>query len=145
MTSREPYPNLASSRVESTFAESTSPLSAPHNRVLERRRRRSDRTRVVRIACTIVNILCGLFAVVLVSRIVLVIGEANSANGVASFVRGFSSAVSLGFDDLFTPDSVKFQVLLNSGLAAIAWLAFGALVTTLIRRLALPDSGEVVR
>jgi hypothetical protein len=57
--------------------------------------RRWDRARAVRIVCTIVNVLCGLFAVVLVAQIILVVGGANSANGVASFVRGFSSAVSL--------------------------------------------------
>jgi hypothetical protein len=87
--------------------------------------------------CTIVNVLRGLFAVVLVAQIILVMGETNPANGVASFVPGFSSAVSLGFDNLFTPASVKTQVLLNDGFAAIVWLAFGAVVTTLIRRFAL--------
>jgi hypothetical protein len=51
-------------------------------------------------------------------------GEANPANGVASFVLGFSSAVSLGFGDLFTPDSEKFQILLNNGFAAIVWMAY---------------------
>ena len=83
--------------------------------------------------------MCGLFAVVLVAQIVMVMGEANPANGVASFVRDFSSAVSLGFDNLFTPANVKFQVLLNDGFAAVVWLAFGAVVTTLIRRFALPS------
>jgi hypothetical protein len=115
------------------------------DQALDRQRRRGTRTRMVRTVTTIVNVLCGLFAVVLVAHIVLVIGEANPANGVASFVRGFSSAVSLGFDDLFTPADVKFQVLLNYGFAAIAWLAFGAVVTTLIRRFALPDPSELVR
>jgi hypothetical protein len=100
---------------------------------------------MVRIVCTIVNVVCGLFAVVLVAQIVMVMGAANPANGVASFVRGFSGAVSLGFDNLFTPASVKFQVLLNDGCAAIVWLALGAVVTTLVRRLALPSRRELVR
>ena len=100
---------------------------------------------MVRIVCTIVNVLCGLFAVVLVAQIVMVMGEANPANGVASFVRGFSSAVSLGFDDLFTPADAKIRMLLNYGFAAIVWLAFGAVVTTLIRRFALPNPRELLR
>jgi hypothetical protein len=112
---------------------------------LDRHQRRSDRTRTVRIICTIVNVLCGLFAVVLVAHIVMVMGEASPANGVASFVRGFATAVSLGFNDLFTPADMKFQVLLNDGFAAIVWLAFAAVVTTLIRRFALPNPGELMR
>jgi hypothetical protein len=99
---------------------------------------------MVRVVCTIVNVLCGLFAVVLVAQIVMVMGEANPANGVASFVRGFSSAVSLGFDDLFTPANLKVQALLNFGFAAIVWLALGAVVTTLIRRFALPNQAELI-
>jgi hypothetical protein len=149
MRSREPSPNLASDQVEPRLVESPSPLAAPHNQAqdqaLDRQQRRSDRTRMVRIVCTIVNVLCGLFAVVLVAHIIMVMGEANPANGVASFVRGFSTAVSLGFGDLFTPDNAKFQVLLNYGFAALVWLAFGAVVTTLIRRFALPNSRELMR
>jgi hypothetical protein len=40
---------------------------------------------------------------VLAANIIMVLGEANPANGMASFVRGFAAAVSLGLDDLFTP------------------------------------------
>jgi len=39
---------------------------------------------------------------------------------------------------------VKVQVLLNYSLAAILWLAFGATVTTLIRRFALPKPRELM-
>lgn len=149
MTSRETFPNGAPDQVEPPRVESPSPLAVPHNQAqdqaLDRQRRRSDRTRMVRIVCTIVNVLCGLFAVVLVAQIVMVMGEANPANGVASFVRGFSSAVSLGFDDLFTPADAKIRMLLNYGFAAIVWLAFGAVVTTLIRRFALPNPRELLR
>jgi hypothetical protein len=141
MRSRELSPSLAADQVEPPLVESPSPLA----QALDRQQRRSDRTRTVRIVCTIVNVLCGLFAVVLVAHIVMVVGEANPANGVASFVRGFSTAVSLGFNDLFTPDNAKFQVLLNYGFAALAWLAFGAVVTTLIRRFALPNPRELMR
>jgi hypothetical protein len=134
---REVYQNVAPGRIEPTQAE------AP-DQVMDGRQRRWDRTRMVRIVCTIVNVVCGLFAVVLFAHIVMVMGEANPANGVASFVRGFSAAVSLGFNDLFTPSNVKVQVLLNEGFAAIAWLALGAVVTTLIRRFALPSRRDFV-
>ncbi|WIV53832.1 hypothetical protein [Amycolatopsis nalaikhensis] len=100
--------------------------------------RRWTRIWQVRPACTIVHIICGTFAVVLLARIVLVMGDANPANGIAAFVRGWSGAVSLGFEDLFTPASAGARTLLNDGLAALAWVGLSALVTTLIRRLALP-------
>jgi hypothetical protein len=149
VTSREPSPILAPGQVELTQTESPSPRAAPHNQAqnqaLDRQQRRSDRTRTVRIVCTIVNVICGLFAVVLVAHIVMVMGEANPANGVASFVRDFATTVSLGFNDLFTPADVKIRVLLNDGFAAIVWLAFGAVVTSLIRRFALPNPRELMR
>ena len=111
----------------------------------DRERRRWDRIRMVSASCTIINVLCGLFAVVLVAWIIMVIGEANPANGVAGFVRGFAAAVSLGFDNLFTPADVKARVLVNDGLAAITWLGIGALTTMLIRRLALPSPTGLTR
>lgn len=104
----------------------------------DRDRRRWNRTRAVGLICTIINIIGGLFAAVLAAHIVMVLGEANPSNGVASFVRGFASAVSLGFDSLFTPTSPKTAVLLNDGLAALVWLGLAAVVTMLVRRFALP-------
>jgi hypothetical protein len=88
---------------------------------------------------------CGIFAVVLAVHIVLVLGEANQGNGFASFIDSFSKAVSLGLRDLFVPDNPKVRTFLNDGVAAIAWLAIGALLTYLIRRLALPGPRRVQR
>ncbi len=103
--------------------------------------RRWDRARRVRTACTLIHVTCVLFAVVLVAQIVMVIGDANAANGVATLVRGWSATVSLGFDDLFTPSSQAVRTFLNNGLAAIVWLGLGAVTTALIRRLTLPGPG----
>jgi len=139
---RELFQNVGPGRVEPTPAVGPSPPAETLDQALDRQQWRWDRARMVRIVCTIVNVICGLFAVVLVAHIVMVMGEANPANGVASFVRGFSAAVSLGFNDLFTPSNVKVQVLLNEGFAAIVWIAVGAVVTTLIRRFALPSRPE---
>jgi hypothetical protein len=108
-------------------------------------RREWDRARSVQVTCTIITVLCGLFAAVLAARIIMVIGGANPANGVAAFVRGWSDGVSLGFGNLFTPANATARVFLNDGLAAVVWLGFGALVTTLIRRLALRGPAEVGR
>jgi len=132
-----PDPSL----VEPAPADRPSPLAEAD----DREQRRWNRTRAVRTICTIVNIICGVFAVVLAANIIMVLGEANPANGVASFVRGFASAVSLGFDNLFTPANAKTQVLLNDGLAALVWLGLAAVVTMGIRRFALPGPRRPLR
>jgi hypothetical protein len=139
MTRPDAYPHA-----DRDPAEPTSPTSWAA--VTEHRdRRRPDRARTVQVTCTIVRVVCGLFAVVLAARIVMVIGSANPANGVAAFVRAWSDGVSLGFGNLFTPANATARVVLNDGLAAVVWLGFGALVTTLIRRLALRGPAEVGR
>lgn len=109
----------------------------------DREQRRWDRDRTIRVACTIITAVCGLFAVVLVAEIIMVIGSANPANGVAAFVAGWSNGISLGFDNLFTPANAIVRVLLNDGLAALVWLGFGTVVTTLIRRLVLPGPDRI--
>ena len=97
----------------------------------------AKRVRTVRKVCTAITFVCSLFAVILAIQIVLVLAEANPDNGVASFVEGFSGAVSLGFDGLFSSDSPKAAVLFNYGAAAIVWLLISAALTYLIRRFAL--------
>ncbi|MBE1579696.1 hypothetical protein ACFORH_31700 [Amycolatopsis roodepoortensis] len=103
------------------------------------------RIRVVTIICTVITVVSALFAIVLALHIVFVLGEANPRNGFASFVDSWSAAVSLGLRGLFTPGDAKLQVLLNDGLAALAWLAIGAFLTYLVRRLALPAGRRAVR
>jgi hypothetical protein len=96
------------------------------------------RVRTVRIATGIVNLVCGLFAVVLGLHIVLVLLDANPNNGFASFVDSFAAAVSLGLRGLFTPDSAKLAVLFNDGLAAVVWLLIAGATNYAIRQFALP-------
>jgi hypothetical protein len=105
----------------------------------------AKRVRVVRTVCTIINLICGLFAVVLGLHIVLVLFEANPNNGFASLVENFSGAVSLGLRGLFTPDNAKLQVLFNDGLAAIAWLVIAGALTYAIRQFALPGPRRTVQ
>ncbi|WP_037267796.1 hypothetical protein [Kibdelosporangium aridum] len=100
--------------------------------------RRAQRVRTVRMVRAAITFVCGLFAVVLAFQIILVLAEANPDNGFASFIDGFSGAVSLGFDGLFAPDSDKAAVLFNYGAAALVWLLIGAALNYLVRRFALP-------
>jgi hypothetical protein len=101
------------------------------------------RRRTVGIVCTVINVVCGVFAVVLALHIILVLGSANMANGFAGMIDSWSSAVSLGLRDLFVPSDLKVRTFLNDGLAAIAWIVIAALLTFLVRRFALPSPRRV--
>jgi hypothetical protein len=150
MANFEPDPDpalvpVAHSNSNPGLVELTPTGRSPVHEAEDRERRRWNQTRTVRMVCTIITVICGLFAAVLAAHIVLVLGEANPANGVATFIRGWAGGVSLGLDDLFTPASLKAQVLFNSGLAALAWLALGAALTMLIRRFGLPGPRRPLR
>lgn len=103
------------------------------------------RLRVVNAICTVIMLICGLFAAVLALHIVLVLGEANPNNGFASFVDSWAAGVSLGLRGLFVPDNAKLQVLFNDGLAAILWLVLGSVLKYLIRRFTLPGTRRAAR
>lgn len=98
----------------------------------------AKRANVVRKVCTVITMICSLFALVLAVHIVLVLAEANPNNGFAAFINSFSGGVSLGLRNLFTPDSAKLRVFLNDGVAAIGWLVIGGALTYAIRQFALP-------
>jgi hypothetical protein len=139
MTQPDPYPNPAPGLIEPTPADRPAPLSDER----ARRERRWSRARRIRVTCTIITTVCGLFAAVLVAQIIMVAGGANPANGVATFVRGWADGVSLGFENLFTPANATARVLFNDGLAALVWLGLGAVLTALIRRLARRGPDQV--
>jgi hypothetical protein len=127
-------------RLDLTPAEEVPPGAPPP--VVEQQEEVTDpdhqRRRTVGIVCTVINVICAVFAVVLALHIILVIGSANQSNGFASFINDWSAAVSLGLRDLFVPANEGARTFLNDGLAAIAWLVIAALLTYLIRRFALP-------
>lgn len=110
------------------------------HRRAERDAAERERKRIIaaRTLHTIIQVVCYLFAVVLAIHIVLVIGEANEGNGFYQFIDGWANGVTLGFNDLFVPDNLKFRTALNEGLAAIVWIILGIVLSTLVRRLLMP-------
>lgn len=131
-------------RLDLNPADVPEPVARPvvEEEVVDSRMRRA---RVVRTVCAIINLVCGLFAIVLSLHVILVLANANPNNGFASFVDDFSSMVSLGLRGLFTPGNAKVQVLLNDGLAAIVWLVIAGALTYAIRQFALPGPRRDVR
>ncbi|PFG48726.1 hypothetical protein ATK36_3833 [Amycolatopsis sulphurea] len=75
------------------------------------------------------------FAAILVLHVIFVIGSANTANGIVSFVSSWAGGLSLGFRDLFTPSDEKLRVLVNFGIAAIFWLIVSGLLARILRRI----------
>ena len=107
----------------------------------ERRRAeriRLYRSRAVSTVITVVRTVCGAAAAILVAYIVLTVGGANPDNGITQFVAGWADNLALGFRDLFTPADAKLRVIVDYGLAAVFWLAIGAVITGILRRLTTP-------
>lgn len=113
---------------------------APAEEVVERTH---PRLRIVRTVNALIHLVCAVFALVLAIHIVLVLGEANMANGFAHMINEWSAGVSLGLRNLFTPDSAKFATFLNDGLAAVIWLVIGAILTDVIARIGVPGPRRV--
>ena len=105
--------------------------------------RTHPRLRVVRTINALIHLVCAVFALVLAVHIVLVLGSANSANGFARLISEWSSGVSLGLRNLFTPDSEGLRTFLNDGLAAVIWLVIGAVLTDVITRIGVPGPRRV--
>jgi hypothetical protein len=93
------------------------------------------REKAVGLLAGVVGWVGRLIALVLVLHVVLVMGNANPDNPIASFVRGLAEPLALAFKTLFTPEDDKLGLLINYGLAAVFWLVVSSVVVRLIRRL----------
>lgn len=87
-------------------------------------------------AASLIRIVCGVFAAVLVAYIVLEVFGANFGNGIAEFFRSVARSLVLGFQDLFTFEQRTLGVVVNFGVAALFWLAVGTLVSRILRKFA---------
>jgi hypothetical protein len=95
---------------------------------------RRGREQAFSILASVVRWVGLIFAALLVLHVIFVVGEANAANGIVSFVRSWADSLSLGFKDLFTPSDGKLRVLVNYGIAAIFWLVVSGILAKILRR-----------
>ncbi|MDT7581500.1 MAG: hypothetical protein QOK35_2764 [Pseudonocardiales bacterium] len=72
---------------------------------------------------------------VLVLHIVLTLLQANPANVVAALIARLAATFDLGLSNLFLVGDPMLSVLLNYGVAALAWLLITALVVRLASRI----------
>ncbi|MFI1384506.1 hypothetical protein [Embleya sp. NPDC020886] len=83
---------------------------------------------------TVVSVVAAGIAVVILLHIILFVFEANPANGAVETIADWADWLTRWARDLFTPDNVKARVAVNQGLAAVVYLAAGALISRLVGR-----------
>jgi hypothetical protein len=81
-----------------------------------------------RAAGDIVFVAVVVIAVILVGHIVFVLLGANPGNYIVKTDGNWAGWFATWFQDLFTPDSPKFRVFLNYGLATLVYLGIGGVV-----------------
>lgn len=88
-------------------------------------------TQAREVAARLVAYLTTFAAMVLAVHIVLVVFGSNPGSVIASGVRRLAAILDLGFQNLFTPADGRLRVILNDGLAAVAYLVGGYAITQL--------------
>src|SRR6201746_764807 len=90
---------------------------------------------VAGILATIVMVIAGIAAAILVLHIVFVVFKGNPTNTFVSHINDYAGNLAGFFKDLFSFKNPKTNTLVNYGLAAIVWFAGGSLGAGLLRRI----------
>ena len=98
--------------------------------------------RVFEIVATVVRVVCSVIAAVIVVHAIFVFFEANPANPLVSFTRGWREDFGWFTIDLFTPSDPKIAEAINAALAAVIWVVAGSLISKLIVRLRPDGEGR---
>ncbi|MFL6128029.1 MAG: hypothetical protein ACJ73E_03080 [Mycobacteriales bacterium] len=81
-----------------------------------------------------VTALAGLIAGVIVVGIILVLVGANQSNTIVDFILDIGRFFVRPFRDLFPQDDPKDDMVINWGIAAVAYLILGAIIARIVRR-----------
>lgn len=82
----------------------------------------------------VVLIITGVIAAIIALGILLVLIGANPGNALVDLVLDVGRFFAQPFEDLFPNDDPKVNILVNWGIAALAYLLVGALIARLARR-----------
>lgn len=97
---------------------------------------------VLRFLAWLARTIAQIFAAILVIHLVLaLIPSSNKGNSIALFFSYWADQLTLGFGTLFVPVEQPLNMILNYGVAAIAWLIFGAIASRLLHAL-IPRGGR---
>jgi hypothetical protein len=83
----------------------------------------------------VVSAIFGVIALILILHIVFVMVGANADNGLVDGLKDLAGTLAWGFKNLFSNANLKLQTFLNYGLAAVVYLAVGAILSRLFRNL----------
>ena len=83
---------------------------------------------------SVITGIAAIIAGIIVLGIVLVLAEANPRNPLVDLVLDVGRFLTRPFRNLFQQDDPKQNVLVNWGIAALAYLLLGALIARVVRR-----------
>ena len=83
---------------------------------------------------SVITAIAAIIAGIIVLGIVLVLADANPRNPLVDLVLDVGRFLTRPFRDLFPQDDPKQNVLVNWGIAALAYLLLGALIARIARR-----------
>ena len=84
-----------------------------------------------------VRIATGAVVLLIVAGILVHVLDANTSNGIVSFVNDVAKWLTQPFHGLFTPDGADARIAVNWGLAAIIYAIVGVLIARLLARSAV--------
>jgi hypothetical protein len=83
---------------------------------------------------SVIQTIAGVIAAIIIVGIVLVLMKANPNNDIVHFILTVGRFFARPFEDLFPRSNPRQDILLNWGIAAIAYLIIGAIIARLVRR-----------
>ena len=83
---------------------------------------------------SVITTIAGIVAAIIILGIVLVLIKANPNNPIVDFILDVGRFLTTPFHNLFPQDNPRQDILVNWGIAAIAYLILGALIARLARR-----------
>ena len=78
--------------------------------------------------------IASIIAGIIVVGIILVLVKANQNNDIVDLVLDIGRFFARPFQDLFPQDDPRQNILINWGIAAIAYLVIGAIIARIARR-----------
>jgi hypothetical protein len=82
---------------------------------------------------TVVLVITGIIAAFIALAILLVIVDANQGNMIVNAIVEIGSFFSTPFHDMFPQRNAEMNVLINWGLAAVAYLLIGGIIARFVR------------
>jgi len=87
-----------------------------------------------RSPASVITGIAAVIAGIIVLGIVLVLVNANQNNDIVDLILDIGRFFARPFEDLFPQADPKNDILLNWGIAAVAYLIIGAIIARIVRR-----------